>query len=352
MNNSEDILFEVRGHMGLITLNRPKALNALTSDMCVALHGKLGEWAEDDAVRAVVIQGAGEKAFCAGGDVVSLYHAGKAGDPAWKEFFWNEYRMNAAIHHFPKPYIALVDGISMGGGVGISVHGSHRVVTERTLFAMPETGLGLIPDVGGSYFLPRLDGEIGMYLGLLGSRLKAGDLVRLGIATHYVPGEKLAGLIADLAASDLTSGEHIAKILEDATDNPGFSPTMKFVDAIDYCFNHDSVEKIMGALTDEGSDWALQVRDEIAAKSPTSVKVTFRQIREGQGMSFNECLRMEYRIVNQLLGEGHDFYEGVRALLIDKDQSPKWNPPLLSEVSEDRVAAHFAELGEDELSFD
>ncbi|MEE8294105.1 MAG: enoyl-CoA hydratase/isomerase family protein, partial [Sphingomonadales bacterium] len=208
---NEDILFINRGQIGLITLNRPKALNALNADMCRALREKLNAWAEDDTVKAVVIQGAGDKAFCAGGDVVALYKSGMAyrdGDQTsleWQRFFREEYRMNTVIKEFPKPYIAILDGITMGGGVGISVHGSHCVATERTMLAMPETGLGLVPDVGGGWFMPRLEGEVGMYLALTGDRLKAPETCALGITSGVVPSEQLEALISALAdnASDV-----------------------------------------------------------------------------------------------------------------------------------------------------
>src|ERR1051326_5226588 len=184
---TDDVLFERRGALGLITLNRSKALNALTRDMCIAMRAKLGEWARDEAVKTVAIRGDGERAFCAGGDIRALYNAGMEKSPSAIDFYRDEYRLNAAIKHFPKPYVALLHGIVMGGGVGVSVHGSHRVGNETVSFAMPETGIGLFPDVGGSYFLPRLPGEIGMYVALTGERLNAADSLYAGVLTHIVP---------------------------------------------------------------------------------------------------------------------------------------------------------------------
>ncbi len=360
---SEDILFERRGRIGLVTLNRPKALNALTTKMCVALHQKLDEWASDDAVKAVVITGAGEKAFCAGGDVVSLYNSGKdwkAGDKsslAWQQFFKEEYRLNVAIKEFGKPYIAILDGITMGGGVGVSVHGSHLIVTENTVLAMPETGIGLIPDVGGSWFMPRLPDEVGLYLALSGDRVHASGLMTLGLAKAYVPRNQIGDLIVALSENVV----EIDEILKKYADSPGPSRLAPKRGIIRRCFKRGSVEEIFRALRNEGEKiahdgdkgdlWALDLRKKLMAKSPTSMKITFRQMREGAKLdSFREVMKMEYRIVNRII-KGHDFYEGVRAVLLDKDYSPMWEPYRFEMVADDVVARCFAPLGNDELTF-
>lgn len=351
---TQDILFERRGRIGHIILNRPKALNALNADMCLALHNQLKEWGTDNTVQAVVVEGAGDKAFCAGGDVVSLYKSGMAyrdGDHSsleWRRFFWNEYRMNTAIKEFGKPYIALLDGITMGGGVGVSVHGSHRIATEKTMLAMPETGLGLIPDVGGGWFMPRLQGQVGMYLALTGDRMKAGECCELGITQGFVPAENLENLITALAEG---TGD-IEGVLKSFYQDPGPSKIHPHRDEINAIFSKDSVEEVLLALEQDGSEWALTWHGRLLKKSPSSMKVTFRQMREGRGMtSFRENMKMEFRIVSHII-LGHDFYEGVRAILLDKDNQPRWNPDALAKITDDFVAAHFEKLGADELSFD
>jgi enoyl-CoA hydratase len=333
---SDDILFERHGAAGLITLNRPKALNALTHGMAVDMHAQLKAWATDAAVRCVVVQGAGERAFCAGGDIRTLYDSGKAGTPYALEFYRDEYLLNAYIKHYPKPYIALISGIVMGGGVGVSVHGSHRFADETTVFAMPETGIGLFPDVGGSSFLPRLSGELGLYLGLTGARLKAADALYAGVATHFVPAAQRATLIEQLAAGNLSV----------ASTNPGPSPLADLRGKIDTIFSATSVEAILERLERDGSDWALDTAATIRAKSPTATKLAFRQIREGKSKSFDDCMRMEFRMVNRVIA-GHDFYEGVRATIIDKDGAPKWKPDSLAAVSDQDIDAYFAPLKEE-----
>lgn len=349
-----DILFEQRGQVGLVTLHRPQALNALNAAMCLALHQKLDEWGSNDTVKAVVIRGAGERAFCAGGDVVSLYKSGMAyrdgnkDSLEWREFFWNEYRMNTAIKEFPKPYIALLDGITMGGGVGVSVHGSHRIATENTMLAMPETGLGLIPDVGGGWFMPRLPGETGMYLALSSDRMKAAETCALGITQTLVPSEKLEDLIAALANDASNVDAIIAGFHQQTTD----SKLHTHLRQINDIFARNSVEEILLGLEQDGSDWAIGWHGRLLKKSPTSMKVTFAQLRCGREIkTFRENMQMEYRIVNHII-QGHDFYEGVRAILIDKDNDPKWRPDMLTKVSDLDVKRHFESLGKDDLSFD
>ncbi|HXC53945.1 MAG TPA: enoyl-CoA hydratase/isomerase family protein [Rhizomicrobium sp.] len=343
MSDDAEILFEHRGAVGLITLNRPKALNALTHGMVVAMHAKLRQWAGDDAVKTVVIQGVGERAFCAGGDIRALYDSGKARTPYIVDFYRDEYLLNACIKHYPKPYVALLRGIVMGGGVGVSVHGSHRIADESVLFAMPETGIGLFPDVGGSYFLPRCPGQIGMYLGLTGARLKTADTLYAGVATHFVPAAEREILLAALVDGALPD----VAMRGLAEEVPGtFLPEHR--EKIDALFSRACAEDILAALDADHTDWAADTAKTIRAKSPTATKLAFRQIREGANLSFDDCMRMEFRMVNRVIA-GHEFYEGVRATIIDKDGAPKWNPATLAEVTDKDIDAYFAPLGEQEL---
>ena len=342
-----DILFERRGGIGLVTLNRPGALNALTHAMTTEMHAMLRAWEGDDGVSAVVVRGAGDRAFCAGGDIQALYRArGDDLDRSYR-FYWDEYRLNTYIKHYAKPYVALIDGIVMGGGVGVSVHGSHRVVTEKALFAMPETGIGLFPDVGGTYFLPRCPGEIGMYLGLTGARLGAGDSLFAGVGTHHVPGARLESLTEALAANpaalDAMLDEHAG------TAEYGFLPTLRR--EIDAAFGAESVEAIVLALDAGLSPWAGKTLAIMRGKSPTSLKVAFRQLRQGRSLSFDACMRLEYRLVCRFM-RGDDFYEGIRAAVIDKDRQPLWRPATIEAVAAAEVERYFASLGADELNLE
>ncbi|MEX0814730.1 MAG: enoyl-CoA hydratase/isomerase family protein [Dongiaceae bacterium] len=342
MSGAQPILFERRGRLAVVTLNRPAALNALTLDMIRQLDRKLADWAVDPSVGAVVIRGAGERAFCAGGDVRALYD----GDAAYRAAFYrDEYRLDRRVFRFPKPYVALIDGVVMGGGVGVSVHGSHRVASERTLFAMPETGIGLFPDVGGGYFLPRRPGRIGMYLALTGARLGAADCLYAGIATHHVPGDRLDALVDALADGDVD-----ATLVRFATD-PGPPPLAERRAAIDRCFAGGSVETIIATLEAESGDWARTARATLAAKSPTSLKLTFRQLSAGATLDFEAVLVMEYRL-SQFCMAGHDFFEGVRAVVIDKDNAPRWRPATLAEVTDAEIDRAFRPLGDSDLNFD
>lgn len=338
-----EILFEQRGAAGLITLNRPKALNALTHAMCLAMKAQLDAWKGDGSVGVVVIRGAGERAFCAGGDIRALYESGRAGTPYVYEFYRDEYVLNTTLKRFPKPYVALLRGIVMGGGVGVSVHGSHRVADETAVFAMPETGIGLFPDVGGSYFLPRCPGELGMYLALTGARLKTADCLYAGVATHFVPAAQTDVLLDKLCAGDAPD-DAIAGLAQATASAPLAEHRAK----IDRVFAANSVEEILARLDAEGDEWSRETANTIRAKSPTASKLAFRQIREGKHLEFEDCMRMEFRMVNRVIA-GRDFYEGVRATIIDKDQSPKWQPAALKDVSDKDIDAYFAPLGEKEL---
>ncbi|MEM9937811.1 MAG: enoyl-CoA hydratase/isomerase family protein [Pseudomonadota bacterium] len=352
---STSVLTRVSGQVGHITLNRPEALHALNLDMCEAILTALTVWKHDPTVKAVLIDHAdGSRGFCAGGDIIMLRNSGMDDAAEARAFFAEEYRMNAAIKSFPKPYVALMDGVTMGGGVGLSVHGTYRVATERTLFAMPETGIGLFPDVGGGWFLPRLDGELGTWLALTGARLKGGDVAQAGVATHFIPSDGLADLKTAILNADY--GETPDVVLQqilDAAHEP--APAASFADVqsiLDNCFAGDSAEAIVAALQTEGSEWALKQAQTIAEKSPETVKVALRQVREGAACeTFEDNMRMEYRIGWRKV-QSPDFIEGVRAVVVDKDHAPKWVPDTLEAVSDAHIDQYFEPLGDDELTFD
>ncbi len=343
MTDDAEILFAAGDGIATVTLNRPAALNALTLGMVREFHPKLIAWAADDAVRAVVVRGAGEKAFCAGGDIRALYD--NRGTAFTADFFREEYRLNRTIHHYPKPYVALMDGITMGGGVGVSVHARHRVVSEATMLAMPETGIGLFPDVGGSYFLPRMPGATGMYIALTGDRLRPADCVYAGIADAFVPRAEHNALVAALPTEPANA------VLDRMKSDPGPASLEENRDAIDRCFSHESVAAIQAALAAEDSPWASKVRAVMRGKSPLSQKVTFRQIREGANLSFDDCMRMEFRMSQHFMA-GQEFFEGVRALVVDKDQKPAWQHATLDDVSDAEVDEYFAPLDDGELTFE
>ena len=362
MSGDEEILLGREGGLATLVINRPKALNALTLDNYRRFAPALRGWATDPSVHAVVVRGAGERAFCAGGDVRAVYEAGRGitGDPDLPAvFFREEYELIRRIHRFPKPYIAIIDGITMGGGAGISVNGAYRIATERTLFAMPETAIGLFPDVGATRFLNRSPGHIGRYLGLTGARLNAADSLYCGFATQFVPHERVEEMIAALGRivweTPSVHGQIDAALARFATD-PGPPPLAALRPAIDRCFAGDSVKEILDALAVEAgaggahARWAAETRVELLTKSPTSLKVTLRQLMVGREYDLEAALALEYRLTQHVMA-GHDFYEGVRAMLIDKDQKPRWRPATLVEVSDNIVDAYFAPIGDRELRF-
>ena len=349
-----DILLDADGPVPVVTLNRPRALNALTHEMCRELARRVAAWRNDPLVSEVLIRGAGDRAFCAGGDIRSLYEARQRSEPdVAGAFYRDEYRLDWRVFHFPKPWIAVLDGITMGGGVGLSVHGSHRIATERTVFAMPETGIGLFPDVGGTYFLPRLPGQLGMYMGLTGARLGAADCVHAGIATHHLPSAQLPKLERALRQPyDRVEGEGaVDTILEQYHLDPGPSPLERQRERIDACFAGETLEEILAALRAEPTGWGAEQLGILSRKSPTSLRVTFRQLRLGAKLDFDDAMRLEYRLVRRFMA-GHDFFEGVRALLIDKDNAPRWRPEALERVGAADVEAYFAPLPEGDLTFD
>ncbi len=304
MGPDADVLFETRGRAAIVTLNRPRALNALTVAMVRALHAQLMEWRADLGVELVVIRAAGERAFCVGGDIREVRELGLNDYAETIAFFRVEYALNALIKRFPKPYVALIDGLVMGGGVGVSVHGSHRVCGERLAFAMPETGIGLFPDVGATYVLPRLPGRLGTYLALTGARLGRGDAAWCGIATHAAPRARFDDLVESLASA--ADPERAIQDYAVAPEPPAIPPLMP---TIDRCFAGPSVEDIVEALQQEAgehAEWASETAHTLASKSPLSLKIALRQMQEGKGASFEECIRIEFRIVCRVL-QGHDF---------------------------------------------
>ena len=357
MTPPNEILLERRGGLGLITLNRPKALNTLSLAMYRVFDPRLVEWGRDPAIHALIVRGAGDKAFCAGGDVRAIYDArfDPKGPGDYKaDFFREEYCLIQRVHRFPKPYIALVDGITMGGGCGVSINGSHRVATERTVFAMPEVFIGLFPDVGASRFLNLCPGRVGRYLALTGTRVRAADALYCGFATHYVPHDRLAEVTAALAALDWKKGgeaSQVDAILGRFAADPGRPTLAALRPAIDRCFAGNSVEEIGEALRREEGAWAKEALGAIERASPISLKITFRQMELGVGMDIEAALAMEYRMTQHVMA-AHDFFEGIRALLVDKDQKPRWQHASLAAVSEEEVESYFASLGDRELRFD
>ncbi len=346
MNSVPDILFERRGVAGFATLNRPQALNAVSHGMVRALAQQLADWEGDAAVTRVIVTAGGGRAFSAGGDLRALYDLGRAGryDEALA-YFRDEYALNARIKHYRKPYVALIDGIVMGGGVGISVHGSHRVAGDKFVFAMPEVGIGFFPDIGATWFLPRLPGELGTYCALTGERLKADDGTTAGIATHRVPSARFPDLVEALCSA-VPVDALLGAFAEPAGKGPGVTSQIAHQSAIDRLFRGDRVEDILAALDAEAAAdaaFASAATALMRTKSPTSLKIALAQMRRGARLDFAECMRTEFRIVSRVV-RGHDLYEGVRAVIVDKDQAPKWQPPALEAVSDAEVERHFAPL--------
>ena len=343
-----NIQSEIQGNLGIITLSRPKALNALTTDMCKGVTQLLQDWEEDENIGAVLVRGAGGRAFCAGGDVVMLHDSGKKDGKTAEEFWRIEYPLNELIQRYRKPYIALIDGIVMGGGVGLSVHGDYRIAGDDTLFAMPETGIGYFPDVGGTYFLPRLGLATGMWLGLTGARLKTAAVCDLGIATHYVPSGKHAALTEALAKAKLDGTDApVVKVIEKhakkaakADDTPGELGA----------FLGDNVADIMSALEEAETDWATKQHSILASKSPIAMAVTHEALRRGAQMSFREAMSQELNISMNFL-KTQDFYEGIRSQLIDKDRNPKWSHETAAKVTEAQVKRVFKEVAKPPLEF-
>ncbi len=339
-----EVIVAVEGAVGRLTLNRAQALGALTTNMCALMIEALLAWHADDRVRAVLIDHAGERGFCAGGDIRALADSVADDGVAAREFFFTEYRLDHLIFTYPKPVITVMDGVTMGGGVGISWTARYRVATERTTFAMPETGIGLFPDVGGGWFLPRFHGATGAWLCLTGARIKAADCELLGIATDVVAASRLP----DLKAAIVDEPEAVETILAELETDPGHPPIADHRDEIDRLFAGETVEAIVAGLTADGSDWATAQLGIIATKSPLSLKTALRQLRAGAAMSdFAEVMAMEMRIATHLV-HAPDFTEGVRAVIIDKDNKPVWRPAVLEGVTDAMVNGIFAPLPADQ----
>ncbi len=337
------VLVRVENGVGRITLNRPGALHALTHRMCLIITAALRDFANDPAIGCVLIDHAGERGFCAGGDIRMLAESGAGDGEAAKGFFFDEYRLNHLMFVFPKPMVAVVDGVVMGGGVGVSDPAKYRIATEHTTYAMPETGIGLFPDVGGGWFLPRLPGQTGVWLGLTGARLKSADTVGLGVHTHFISSTSL-----DAFKADLLSGESPQAALARHAEPAGPSPLIDRREAIDRLFAFNAVEDIVAALQAEGGDWAQAQLAALKIKSPQALKVTLRLLRQGaKAASFAENMALEYALAGRVV-RTHDFQEGVRAAIIDKDHAPRWSPADLAGVTPQALDALFAPLPADQ----
>ncbi|MFN3449082.1 MAG: enoyl-CoA hydratase/isomerase family protein [Roseococcus sp.] len=324
------------GHAGAILMNRPKALNALDLPMIRDFAHAIGQWRNNPEVRLVVLEGAGGKAFCAGGDVRAVREAALAGDRAAVEaFFSEEYAVNEGIARFGKPWVSLIDGICMGGGIGLAVHNGPRVVSEHALLAMPETAIALFPDVGTSYVLPRLPGALGNWLALTGARLKGADSVHAGLATHYVPRAKLPALRAALVE---TGDAAVVEGFAEAPPEPSFAPHRA---AIDRCFSQPSVRDMIAALEREGTEWAAEQVKVLRRMSPTSLCVSLELLKRGAALDLRGCLDEELKLTRVVVHDHPDFREGVRSVLVDKDGSPRWSPPSLEEVDHAAIRAMF-----------
>lgn len=353
----DDVLFaEEEGHhgfLGVITLNKPQAYNALSHDMILHITQQLDQWSQNKHLLAVMIHSDFEKAFCAGGDIRSLYDAGKRGDTeALRIFFRDEYRMIHRIHTYPKPWISWMNGITMGGGVGISIHGRHRVATETLRFAMPECAIGFFPDVGGSYFLSHTPGELGTYLGLSGTSIYAADALYCGLIDHCIAAKEFVAVKTELLNIDFSRAIDVNQLIADVLKQHAITMENSVLESqrecIDTYFQSDSIIRIIYNLQQDASQWCQELAFNLQQKSPLSLKITLEQLRRGKTLTLAACLKMEYTIA-QHFAAGKDFYEGVRAQIIDKDKNPQWQPALLTAVSDDVVAAYFNSVIGEEL---
>lgn len=344
---TKELLHELRDGVATVTLNRPRVLNTLTIAIVRELSRLLHAWADDDGVRAVVVKGAGDKAFCAGGDIRFIYDSHKSGSTAHLEFFAEEYALDHYIHRYAKPIIAVMDGIVMGGGMGIAQGAKFRICTDKTRMAMPETGIGLFPDVGGSYFLSRLEGAMGAYLGITGKELRAPDIMEIGLADYYLDPQALLlvdGALEGIKWSD-DAEQDVAKALESLACETKAEPSLDpFSDAIEEHFQQATMPDIVASLKREDKpvfvDWAHKTLELMGKRSPTMMAVTLEQIQRARHLSLAECFRMELNMVYECFQQG-DILEGVRALIVDKDNTPKWNPATVEEISSEQVARFF-----------
>jgi enoyl-CoA hydratase len=348
-----DLIVRREGSAGIIRLNRPKAINAMTLEMSEGIDAALDQFEADPDVAVVVLEGAGERGLCAGGDIRGLYESSRAGGDLGKRFWRQEYIMNARIAQYPKPYVAFMDGLVMGGGVGLSGHARHRVVTEKTKLAMPEVGLGFFPDVGGTWLLSRSPGEIGSYFGLTGQTMNGPDAIHARFADAVVPSAKLSALREVLTKlRPGTSSSEVKLLIDGFATGETSGPVAAMQSSIDGWFAHDRMEDIFAALQRDGSETALATLKTLNEKSPRGMVVTLKLLRLGRSSaSLEQCLVREYRAALQVFASD-DFREGVRAAVIDKDRNPKWSPTGIAEVTPAMLAPYFAEIGADELSFD
>jgi len=338
-----EVLIRRQGRAGRITLNRPKALNALTWDMCLAIKAALDRWRDDADVAVVVIDGAGEKAFCAGGDIAEMYRTASTGDFGYGRRFWaDEYAMNVAIAEFPKPFVAFTQGFTMGGGVGVSAHGSHRIVGETSKVSMPECSIGLVPDVGGTLLLARAPGHLGEYIGSTGYRLGAGDAIVTGFADLYIPEEDWPGLIADIEGSGGVTA------LADAARPAPDAPLAAYESEIARHFSLPSLKDVAASLERGDTTFAEATAGTLRRQSPLAAACTHEAIRRVRGRGIREALETEFRFTWRAAEHG-DFVEGIRAAIIDRDKTPHWRHASLEEVTEDEIAAMLASLGANEL---
>jgi len=320
--------------LAVMILNRPAALNALNLSMIRTLEYHLKQCVSNDAIQAVVIKAVEGRAFCAGGDIRAAYVAKQEKQANVTHFFKEEYGLNRLVYHFPKPYIALLDGITMGGGAGISIHGSYRIGSERLLFAMPETGIGFFPDIGASYFLPRLPHYFGFYLGLTGVRIGLADCLALGLVDFYIPHAEQEVFLQTLPDVEIaTAIKMFAKPAEK-------SLLWHERDSVEKCFSKNTVEEIIAALLAQKNNWCQETAALLQTRSPTSLKVTLRALQKGRELDFDACMQMEYNIAMRFLA-GEEFFEGIRAAVIDKDQKPHWQPAVLADVSDKAVSEYF-----------
>lgn len=344
-----EVLTRVEGaeqrRVGVLTLNRPKAINSLTHTMVTAMAETLTVWAADDTIGAVVVDGAGERGLCAGGDVVAIYHSAKAGGSDARRFWFDEYRLNAQIGRFPKPYVAVMDGIVMGGGVGVAGHGSVRVVTDKSKIAMPEVGIGFIPDVGGTYLLSRSPGALGLHAALTGAPFSGADAIAIGFADHYVPQADLDGFVAAIV------NDGVDAALSAFAQTPPPSELAAQQSWIDDCYSGDTVAEIIAALRGHDAGPANDAANLISSRSPIALAVTLESVRRAATLAtLEEVLIQEYRVSCASL-QSHDLVEGIRAQLVDKDRNPQWSPPSLEAVTTADIAAYFSPAAPD-LTFE
>ena len=343
-NDTEEILTRIDGRVGFVTLNRPKAINSLTQGMVTAMDATLTDWADDDRVSAVVVAGAGDRGLCAGGDVVAIYHSAQADGAQARQFWFDEYRLNARIGRFPKPYVALMDGIVMGGGLGIGMHGSVRVVTDTSKIAMPEVGIGLIPDVGGTLLLSRTPGLLGLHVALTGAPFSGADAIALGFADHYVPHARLQDFNTAIVADGVSAA------LRAHAEEPPSSELGAQREWIDNCFAGETITDIVAALRSHDDGPAHDAADLISTRSPIALAVTLASVRRAAGFTtLEEALIAEYRVSCAAV-RSHDLVEGIRAQVVDKDRNPKWSPASLAAVTDEDVAAYF-QPGNPDLTF-